>query len=333
MNFLKEMIARTAQAPRSDTHEIADRQVPTAVETGQMAPFDPEWDYDGGESDTAAQTTESLDQPSEPASIDADTNHQGSGLPAHDPDALDTADENSWAAKAPMDEEADDIPTDRGLVNIWELGDEQEIAAISDTDLAGTAMDMDAPAELSENELARRALEMLQARAPEDGVANPAPTRKGRAKTRLLGFRSSNDVGNDVFDETSSSPKPQSNRFPVGWLVVTDGPGRGASFALYAGVSQIGRSEDQAIALNFGDTAISRANHAAIAYDEEQNAFFVGHGGKANIVRLNGQPILSTEVLNNADLIRIGVTTLRFVALCGAEFGWGADDAHEVGIV
>jgi pSer/pThr/pTyr-binding forkhead associated (FHA) protein len=68
--------------------------------------------------------------------------------------------------------------------------------------------------------------------------------------------------------------------------------------------------------------AISRENHAAIAYDEEQSAFFIGHGGKANIVRLNGRPVLSTEELSTGDRIRIGETTLQFVAMCGPEFNW-----------
>ena len=83
--------------------------------------------------------------------------------------------------------------------------------------------------------------------------------------------------------------------------------------------------------LNFGDTSISRDNHAVVAYDDEQRKFFLGHGGKANLVRLNDMPVLATEPLADADLIRIGETTLRFVALCGPEFSWEdeADQASE----
>jgi len=81
--------------------------------------------------------------------------------------------------------------------------------------------------------------------------------------------------------------------------------------------------------LDLGDTSISREQHAAIAYDEEANGFFLGHGGKSNIVRLNGRPVLSTEDLQNGDMIRIGETTLRFVALCGDAFVWeGAGHAQ-----
>ena len=111
--------------------------------------------------------------------------------------------------------------------------------------------------------------------------------------------------------------------------MVVDGPGRGASFTIGAGVSIIGRGDDQTICLDFGDTSVSRENHASIAYDDEQNRFFVGHGGKSNIVRRNGNPVLATEDLADGDLIRIGKTTLRFVALCGPDFTWGETEDRQ----
>jgi pSer/pThr/pTyr-binding forkhead associated (FHA) protein len=112
-------------------------------------------------------------------------------------------------------------------------------------------------------------------------------------------------------------------------MVVVAGPGKGHSFAIFNGVSTIGRGTNQSVVLDFGDTSISREKHAAVAYDDEQNSFFLGHGGKSNIVRLNGRPVLSTEDLSHGDSVRIGETTLRFVALCGADFTWrtsGNDD-------
>jgi pSer/pThr/pTyr-binding forkhead associated (FHA) protein len=104
-------------------------------------------------------------------------------------------------------------------------------------------------------------------------------------------------------------------------------PGPGAAFTIFEGVAQIGRGETQAVRLDFGDTSISRENHAAVAYDTEQKAFFLGHGGKANLVRLNGRPVLSTEELRSGNTIRIGETTLRFVALCGPDFSWAEGEA------
>lgn len=156
----------------------------------------------------------------------------------------------------------------------------------------------------------------------------PAPSmgrgasRAGRVKTRLLGFSSAQAEDSDPFARSQKDTAPGYTRFPVGWLAIVQGPGRGAAFTLFSGVTVIGRGADQTVRLDFGDNSISRDNHAAIAYDPEQKAFYVGHGGKANLVRRNNRPVLSTETLSAGDVIRIGETTLRFVPLCGADFGW-----------
>ncbi|MBY6068933.1 FHA domain-containing protein [Leisingera aquaemixtae] len=147
-------------------------------------------------------------------------------------------------------------------------------------------------------------------------------SRAGRVKTRLLGFSPAQAPGSDPFSRSAEGAAPGYTQFPVGWLAVVQGPGRGAAFTLFSGVSVIGRGEDQTVRLDFGDNSISRDNHAAIAYDPEQKSFYIGHGGKANLVRRNGRPVLSTEELAAGDVIRIGETTLRFVPLCGADFGW-----------
>lgn len=168
-----------------------------------------------------------------------------------------------------------------------------------------------------------------------EAVEVPAPAvgraarRAERVKTRLLGF---GDPGGErnPFEAASVATVAAAAKFPVGWMVVTGGPGRGHSFTLLHGVSQIGRGEDQAIRLDFGDTSISRSNHAAIAYDPENRKFFLGHGGKANLVRLNGKPVLSTEELPPGGVIHIGETTLQFVALCGAGFDWDKNHDDDV---
>ena len=162
--------------------------------------------------------------------------------------------------------------------------------------------------------------------AETSGRVLAGPVRKTRAKTRLLGFDKSDGRVVDLFSNPVDAPSA-GTRFPVGWIVVVKGPGRGESFTLQAGMSQIGRGEDQAISLDFGDSSISRSNHAAIVYDPESFQFYLGHGGKSNIVRLNDKPVISNEVLKNGDLIRLGETTLRFVGLCDASFNW-SDDAQ-----
>lgn len=189
-------------------------------------------------------------------------------------------------------------------------------------------------------------IERVAAEAPPENFVQVAPVVSGRAgrsagrvKTRLLGFQADEQGPNDVFQSESAQPAetvapgqaPTPSQFPAGWIVVVAGPGRGACFTLHSGVSQIGRGEEQAVRLDFGDTSISRNNHAAVAYDDEQGKFFLGHGGKSNLVRLNGMPVLSTEEMSNGDEIRIGETTLKFVALCGDAFTWagqGEDTAN-----
>ncbi len=108
------------------------------------------------------------------------------------------------------------------------------------------------------------------------------------------------------------------------------------SFALSQGVSQIGRGTDQTVALDFGDMAVSRQNHAAIAYDPVTHEFHVGHGGKSNLVRLNGRPLLSTETAGDGDEIQIGETTLVLKVLCTPEFNWSTyeaeGDGHDMAI-
>lgn len=108
----------------------------------------------------------------------------------------------------------------------------------------------------------------------------------------------------------------------VGWLVVTAGPGRGASMGLTAGMNAVGRGAENAVQLDFGDDAISRDAHAYVTYDHEARCFHINHGGKTNLVRLNNAPVLTADALSHGDTLRIGSTTLRFVALCGADFDW-----------
>ncbi len=160
-----------------------------------------------------------------------------------------------------------------------------------------------------------------------EAPAEPAPAparRSSRVKTTFLGFEHSDGRIDDIFAREAKAEATPHAMFPVGWMVITDGPGRGTGIALQAGVSQIGRGDDQAIQLNFGDMAVSRSNHAAIAFDHEDRKFYLGHGGKTNIVRLNGRPVLSTETLETGDKIRIGETTMQFVAFCGPDFHWTA---------
>jgi hypothetical protein len=160
------------------------------------------------------------------------------------------------------------------------------------------------------------------------------PRRATRTKTRVLGFEPQPAAVVPLFDEgrmdESIEPGDKAGvvMYPTGWLVIKSGPGRGAAFPVMRGVSQIGRGTDQTIALDFGDMAISRQHHAAIAYDPMTHQFHVGHGGKSNLVRLNGKPLLSTAVAGDGDEIQIGETTLVLKVLCNADFNWSAVDSE-----
>lgn len=186
------------------------------------------------------------------------------------------------------------------VANIWDLEDDGTSTALppSTTDLPAVS-----PAVAS-------------------AAAARSPARSRRTKTRLIGFEKSDGSVVDLFNDAPKVEPTRSVKFPVGWIVVTDGPGRGTSFSLLSGMSQIGRGEDQAVQLDFGDNAISRTNHAAIVYDPDSKEFLLGHGGKSNIVRLNDKPLISNETLKSGDIIRIGETVLRFVALCDKSFNW-----------
>jgi FHA domain len=183
-----------------------------------------------------------------------------------------------------------------------------------------------------------------QAKAVAPASSEPERRRPTRSKTRILGFELQPSSVVPLFDDMDTVAMPQVPAapgqghvmFPAGWLVVKSGPGRGTAFALSQGVSQIGRGSDQTVALDFGDMAISRQNHAAIAYDAGSHQFHIGHGGKSNLVRLNGKPLLSTEVVGDGDEIQIGETTLLLKVLCTAQFNWSASEAggdgHDVAI-
>jgi FHA domain len=178
-----------------------------------------------------------------------------------------------------------------------------------------------------------------------EGTPGSSPRRPTRTKTRVLGFDPQPAAVVPLFEGAEGLPiaaaaTPATGKgyvmFPAGWLIVKDGPGKGASFALSQGVSHIGRGAEQTVSLDYGDMAISRQNHAAVAYDAVTHEFHVGHGGKSNLVRVNGKPLLSTEPARDGDEIQIGETTLILKVLCTPEFNWSSyeaeGDGHDMAI-
>jgi hypothetical protein len=111
----------------------------------------------------------------------------------------------------------------------------------------------------------------------------------------------------------------------VGWVVVVAGPGRGHALQLGHGMNSIGRAEGQRCQLDFGDTEISRKNHATLTYDPRGRKFYLMHGGGQNLTYLGETPVLAPVVLNGGELISLGKTTLKFIPLCGPDFDWSKE--------
>jgi hypothetical protein len=140
------------------------------------------------------------------------------------------------------------------------------------------------------------------------GPAPASPKASNQARTQY------------VREGTVDTPDPV-----AGWIVVVKGPGRGDFRPVYVGMNSIGRAPGQRVRLDFGDETISREEHAFITYDDETRTFYLQHGGKSNLVRLGGKPVLAPTVLNPNDTFRIGNTTFRFVACCGPDFDWTSE--------
>ncbi|MGF0540258.1 FHA domain-containing protein [Agrobacterium sp. ES01] len=131
----------------------------------------------------------------------------------------------------------------------------------------------------------------------------------------------------------SSSPREpapvesqQQHELVAGWLVIVTGPGRGHSLEIYFGMNSLGRGRNQRIPLDFGDESISREGHAFVVFDDMQQDFYIQHGGKSNLIRLNGKPVLSPMQLSHGDMIDIGATRLMFVPLCSDTFSWSSSN-------
>ena len=111
-----------------------------------------------------------------------------------------------------------------------------------------------------------------------------------------------------------------------GWLVVAEGPGAGRDLRIGVGRNDVGRDPENRIALTFGDHRVSRRAHLWLSYDNVNRVFSVTPGSSANLAYLNGAAIEERCVLAAGDTIRIGRTTLRFVAFCGDDFNWADED-------
>jgi len=317
------------EADESDTDELGDIDLEMAMEEDAVPPKPPVASAPSEQPRASSDKT-----PSSIESQDDQSSVRATSTPIHQPAVASIRPTPSGPETADTSRPA--AASDQSVPQPQSSPETQESHKVDDPDSDMADTTEDDPSAISDRmnksglgdlpQIPPAAAPMVEVPAPAAGRSG---RRAGRVKTRLLGFEHAHGSATDPFEAAREDNGSSQGKFPVGWMVVIKGLGRGSSFMLNNGVSQIGRGEDQAIRLDFGDSSISRNNHAAIAYDAEQRLFFIGHGGKANLVRLNNKPVLSTEELADGDLIRIGETVLQFVALCGPDFDWEIDEESD----
>jgi len=126
------------------------------------------------------------------------------------------------------------------------------------------------------------------------------------------------------------APSSGHSEDPVaGWLVITDGPGRGQDFTIRYGRNSLGRAEGQSVRLDFGDTQISRDSHAILTYDPKGRAFYIQGGTGRSLTYMDGEVVLAPQPIKSGAEIQLGDTSLRFIAFVGAGFDWSDRNEQE----
>lgn len=128
----------------------------------------------------------------------------------------------------------------------------------------------------------------------------------------------------EIVDPAAAQPAADAGEPVVGWLVITHGPGRGRTLGFFEGMNSVGRDAGQRVRLDFGDKEVSRESHFFVTFEPKKRTFHLNHGGRSNLVYLNGDALLAPMALNKGDIIEVGQTKLMFVPLCGPDFSWDA---------
>lgn len=149
------------------------------------------------------------------------------------------------------------------------------------------------------------------------GGSDPQPEM-----TRIVGRGASGAYDGDATRPATQRPPVGLDAPVAGWLVVIDGPGRGKSREIHAGSNTLGRGADQSVQLDFGDNTISR-KQAVLTFDEAANRYVIAPcmGSQAPIYA-GDNVVVGETVLTDREIIRVGSTSLLFVALCGDTFAW-----------
>jgi hypothetical protein len=163
---------------------------------------------------------------------------------------------------------------------------------------------------------------------PTRPVHSPAANHAQPGTMPPAGGMPQQNVKGAVADEAKTtinfgkSTTADSEAYVCGWFVIIDGPGKGKSLSIGAGQSAVSRSPSERIPINFGDSSITSKQQLLVLFDDETRDFFVAPGNGSSLNRLNGQIIGSQMQLNSGDVVKVGATSLRFVAFCDSQFSW-----------
>ena len=120
---------------------------------------------------------------------------------------------------------------------------------------------------------------------------------------------------------SQNATNPDSDIFPVGWLIGYKGVYRGTLFSCHTGRNTIGNSYAADIALT-RDPTIEDDVQALVIFDPRQNQFFLQAGTGKGLVYHNDSLVFSHDTLEAYDHIQVGNTELVFIPLCGPHFSW-----------
>lgn len=130
---------------------------------------------------------------------------------------------------------------------------------------------------------------------------------------------------NDIYTGRALSEKQTQDLIDpvVGWLVITEGPGKGKSLIIGSGQNSLGRDADNRISLDYGDKSISHKKHIMISYDPRAKQFMAVPGDSANLSYINETALFVPTPLHDYAAIRLtDDTVLTFVPFCSERFTW-----------
>ena len=157
-------------------------------------------------------------------------------------------------------------------------------------------------------------------RCPYCGINIDLEDEKDSDQDKTVAIADINYSEDDDDRTIMAEGKEEKRYFVTGWLVCVDGAEKGRDYRLHMGFNRIGRSYQMDICLE-DDLAITRDNHCSVIYDDKNGQFLV-KPSVGTVTYLNGNILLSAEIIKTGDRIRVGQSTLELVAFCNGEKKW-----------